>query len=270
MSDNNCKICNSPTQYAFNAKVLDKYSVGYYQCTICDFVQTENIYWLHEAYANPMNYSDTGIMLRNERSAKIATSLICLFFNKNVRILDYAGGYGVFTRMMRDIGFDCYWADPYTKNILARGFDSENTFKYGLVTTFESFEHFENPMYEIQKILKISKNIIFSTQLIPSPLPDVKNWWYYGTEHGQHIALYSKKTFDIIAKNFNVYYYNIDDFHVLSEKKINFIGRTFLKLRYSKQILYMLYYIFFSFIRPKTLADMYKLRVKYTEKVTNP
>ncbi len=39
--------------------------------------------------------------------------------------LDYAGGYGVFTRLMRDIGFDFYWHDPYTQNLFANGFEKD-------------------------------------------------------------------------------------------------------------------------------------------------
>ena len=128
---NNCKICTSETVKVFNTKILNKYYVDYFQCSFCNFVQTEKPYWLEESYQNPMNLTDTGIMLRNERSARIVTSVIFLFFNKSFKFLDYAGGYGVFTRIMRDKGFDFYWDDPYTKNVLSRGFEKKDnqTFK---------------------------------------------------------------------------------------------------------------------------------------------
>jgi hypothetical protein len=259
-TNNICKICNSTTKFVFNTKLLKKYDVNYYQCKNCDFVQTEKTYWLEEAYQNPINYTDTGIMLRNQRSSKIATSLIFLFFNKNEKFLDYAGGYGVFTRIMRDIGFDFYWHDPYTKNLLSRGFEQNQNEKYHLITTFECFEHFDNPILEIEKILKISKNVIFSTELVPVPLPKPEHWWYYGTEHGQHIALYSTKTLKIIAKKFGVNYYNISNLHVFSETKKGFFGTAFLKLKYSKHILYLLYFVFSLFMKSKTMDDMNNLK----------
>ena len=180
---NNCKICNSQTNKIFNTKILKKYDVDYFQCTTCNFVQTERAYWLEESYRNPMNLSDTGIILRNRRSSRIVTSIIFLFFNKNFKFLDYAGGYGVFTRIMRDKGFDFYWDDPYTKNVLSRGFEKKQNQKFDVVTTFESFEHFDNPLHEIEKIFEISKNVIFSTELIPTKLPHPDEWWYYGREH---------------------------------------------------------------------------------------
>jgi len=121
------------------------------------------------------------------------TILLALFFNKNGKFLDFAGGYGVFVRLMRDIGFDFVLYDKYTQNLFAKGFEYNPSHKIEAITTFESFEHFAKPMDEIESMLKISKNIIFSTELLPDPIPKPEDWWYYGLEHGQHISFYSKK-----------------------------------------------------------------------------
>lgn len=258
--NNNCKICNNKTVFVFNAKIINKYIINYCQCESCDFVQTEKTYWLEEAYQNPMNYSDTGIMYRNEKFSKITTSLIFLFFNTKGKFLDYAGGYGVFTRMMRDVGFDYYWNDPYTKNLLARGFEQKSNDSYELLTTFECFEHLDNPMEEIEKILTLSKNLIFSTELTPIPLPKPNDWWYYGLEHGQHIAFYSKKSLELIAKKFDVNYYNIGNLHLFSQNKIGVVGRNFLKFKYAKHLLYLMYFGFSPFMKSKTMADMNDLK----------
>ena len=57
---------------------------------------------------------------------------------------NYAGGYGIFTRMMRDIGFDFYWLDKYADNLLTNGFEYNKKIhkKIEAITSFESFEHF--------------------------------------------------------------------------------------------------------------------------------
>ncbi|MCB0742846.1 MAG: methyltransferase domain-containing protein [Ignavibacteriae bacterium] len=218
-----CRLCNSNCTQLFTAKVLSKYDVKYFSCPNCFLVQTEDPYWLEEAYANPINSTDIGLLNRNIEFAEKAKILIYFFFNKEGKFLDYAGGYGVFTRLMRDIGFDFYWQDPFTKNLFAKNFEyDESQSSIELVTTFESFEHFVNPIEEISKILKFSKNIIFSTNVIPKPIPKPNDWWYYGLEHGQHVSFYSKKTFKFIAKEFGLNFYSCSKtLHLFTDKKIN-------------------------------------------------
>jgi Zn ribbon nucleic-acid-binding protein len=258
----NCKICNQESKKIFNAKVLYKHNVSYFQCVNCGFAQTETPFWLNEAYESSMNISDTGVMFRSERLSKITTSLICLFFNKKGIFLDYAGGLGVFTRQMRDIGFDYYWNDPFTKNELARGFEGGLNQKYEAVTTFESFEHFENHLEELEKILKLTDTIILTTDLISNPAPAHSKWWYYGSEHGQHIAFHSIKSFKTMAKLYNLNYHNAMNVHILTKKKIGFFGTQFLKFKYAKHCLYLGCFLFSPFLKSKAIDDMNSFYVK--------
>ena len=257
-----CKICQNLSQKIFTAKLLYKYDVDYYQCTKCGFGQTEKPYWLEEAYISSMNLSDTGVMYRSERMSKIVTTLIWLFFNKKAAFLDYAGGFGVFTRQMRDIGFDYFWQDPYTKNEIARGFEGDLNKKYEVVTTFESFEHFENPIEEVAKILKLSDTIILTTDLIARPAPANSQWWYYGSEHGQHIAFHSTDSFKFMATKFGLKYHNAMNVHILTKRQIGFLGTQFLKFKYAKHLLYLGFFFINPFIKTKSLDDMNSFYVK--------
>lgn len=216
-----CKICGTDNQACFSDKILGKYNINYYHCSHCDFVQTEEPFWFDEAYARPINLSDTGYMVRNLFYAERLTILLYLLFGENGKYLDYAGGYGVFVRVMRDIGFDFYWDDKYTKNMFAAGFEWDQTSRVDAVTLFEVFEHFVEPMNEIEKSLKISDTIIFSTDLHPSPVPQPRDWWYYGLDHGQHIAFYSTKTFKYIAEQLQLNYLNLKSLHVLSRNELS-------------------------------------------------
>lgn len=258
----NCKICGEETHVIFNAKVLYKYDVDYFQCNTCGFGQTEQPYWLEEAYLSPINLSDTGVMYRSERMTKIVTSLICLFLNKKGKFLDYAGGLGVFTRAMRDIGFDYYWQDPYTKNELARGFEGSLDTKYEAVTTFESFEHFEFPCEELEKILALTDTIILTTDLISQPAAKHADWWYYCSEHGQHVAFHSKNSFKAMAKKYGLQYHNMMNVHILTKRKIGFFGTQFLKFKYAKHLLYLGYYFFNPFLKTKAIDDMNSFYLK--------
>ena len=218
-----CRICSDSVSEVFSALLLKKYSVKYFQCPKCGYLQTEEPFWLEEAYQTSINYSDTGMMMRSLWHKNIAATLIYFLFNKKGQFLDYGGGYGVFVRLMRDIGFDYYWQDKYTKNMFAEGFESKGMInnQVELLTCFEAFEHFVEPTRELEKLLKISRNILLSTELYPEPIPRPDQWWYYGAEHGQHIGFYQKETFQYLADKFSLYFYtNGQNIHLLTEKRL--------------------------------------------------
>ena len=218
-----CKICNSNVQPAFTSKILKKYDVVYFTCNNCGLLFTENPIWLEEAYSRPINISDTGLLDRNLYFSQVLSVIIYFAFNKDAQFLDYAGGYGIFTRLMRDIGFDFLWKDPHTQNLLANGFEynGDSNLKFELITAFEVFEHLTDPKTEIEKMLEITDSIILSTELLPVEVPDPKNWWYFGFEHGQHITFFSEKTFIYLSKKYNLNYYYIDGIILLTKRKLN-------------------------------------------------
>lgn len=217
----NCHICNTETRQLFTAKILSKYEVAYVECPSCRFVQTEDPYWFAEAYKNAINLTDTGLLARNLEFLPIVSSLLYTLFQGKGKYVDYAGGYGVFTRLMRDVGFDYYWVDPYCDNIHAKGFEWHGTEKATALSIFETFEHFRNPMAEVTSLFEKSDTIILSTTCIPSPAPKPGTWWYYGLEHGQHLALYRPETFEYIAKQHGAIYRRYKTIHLLSKVSIS-------------------------------------------------
>ncbi|WP_170190187.1 glycosyltransferase, partial [Geitlerinema sp. P-1104] len=219
-----CHICHS-TSIPFAAHtVLNKYKIQYFQCSNCGFVQTEEPYWLDEAYSSAIANSDVGLVTRNLGLAQVAQHIILKHFDHNKPFLDYGAGYGLFVRLMRDAGFDFYWHDKYAENLLAKGFDAtddENKREFELVTAFELFEHFTNPLEEIDAILSFSKNILFSTELLPQNNPRPGDWWYYAPLEGQHISIYTRKALEIIAQTRDLNLYsNGKSVHLLTEKTL--------------------------------------------------
>ena len=177
-----CRICKSSTEKLFSTIILQKFSVEYFQCPHCGYVQTEFPFWLKEAYSRPINDVDTGLMMRSYWHRKVASTLIYILFNQRGKFLDYGAGYGVFVRLMRDIGFNFYWQDEHSENLFAKGLEFRKSEKYPveLLTCFEAFEHFVEPAIELANLLNISENILLSTELIPNPIPSPTEWWYYG------------------------------------------------------------------------------------------
>ncbi|MGL5061722.1 MAG: methyltransferase domain-containing protein, partial [Microcoleus sp.] len=203
--------------------VLKKYQVQYFQCSHCGFVQTESPYWLQEAYSEAIASSDVGMLSRSTMFSNVTNNLIFNLFDRAAKFLDWGGGYGVFVRMMRDLGYDFYWHDKYCKNIFAGGFAAEenSSNSYELVTAFEVFEHFVNPQEEIEQLFRFSRNILFSTKLLPVNNPKPGEWWYYALDEGQHVSIYTAKALAILAQKFNLNFYsNGDSLHLFTAKEI--------------------------------------------------
>ncbi len=219
----NCKICGSISHDFANGKIINKYSIKYYQCEHCGFIQTEEPYWLEEAYEQVINDSDIGAVSRNIVNATICRAVIHAFFNPEARFVDFGGGYGMFVRLMRDYGFDFYRVDKYCQNLFAKGFDLEEPIgdQLELLTAFEVFEHFSNPSANFVELLKMSSNILCSTELIPALNPKPEEWWYYGLDHGQHVSFYTVQSLRHLADSNGLNLYtNNRNFHMFSQKKV--------------------------------------------------
>lgn len=217
----NCKICSHVTRKIFSSILMNKYKINYFYCNNCGFLSTEEPYWLDEVYANPISKFDTGHIIRNIRLADQMTTLLSIFFDAKGRFVDYAGGNGILVRIMRDIGFDYYWNDKYAQNLYSSRFEWDiNSAKLEVeaVTIFESFEHFVEPMQELKQLLSISKNIIFTTELLPNPIPLPNEWWYYTLERGGHISFYSEKTLKYIATQNGLHYFHLNNLHIFTKK----------------------------------------------------
>ena len=220
----NCKICNSPTSSMSQALILGKFSVEFFHCCRCGFVQTESPYWLQEAYSEAIATSDVGLVGRNISLSKTTHAIISTMFDRDGKFLDWGGGYGLFVRLMRNEGFDFFRYDKYCPNIFASGLDidlEEKNPDFELITAFEVFEHLGNPMDELKNMLNASKTILFSTLLVPDNPPPLDKWWYYSLETGQHVSFYSLKSLQIMAREFRLNLYsNGSGLHMLTVKRI--------------------------------------------------
>jgi hypothetical protein len=216
-----CKICSSLVTPFGRAIVLQKYQVEYFRCNHCGFIQTEKPFWLSESYSESIALSDIGLIGRNIKFSNITAVIISAFFDSRSQFLDYGGGNGMFVRLMRDKGFNFFWQDQYTVNQFARDFEFNSKAVYHLLTAFEVFEHLEDPISEVQKMLLYSDNILFSTNLIPPTHPLPGEWWYYAVDSGQHISFYTEQSLKELANKFNLHLYtNGKSLHLLTKKRI--------------------------------------------------
>lgn len=217
-TETRCRICGNGVNNLFTHSVLGKHEVQYFECPNCGYVQTQTPTWLAEAYAAPINVEDTGILARNLYIADMTSAVLMSLFGANGKYLDYAGGYGIMTRHMRDIGFDFSWQDNYTQNLLARGFEHVPGTKYSAVTALEVFEHMPEPMAEVSNLLSFADVIICSTELVPTPTPAPDDWVYYGFSHGQHVGIFRLAALQHLAEKLGMRVYsNGINLHVLAK-----------------------------------------------------
>lgn len=208
------KITGGETVHLFSAKVLGRYNVGYFQCKETGFIQTQEPYWLQEAYQSAIVSLDVGIALRNEQMAIVTERILARYFKEGKRFLDYGGGYGHFVRLMRDKGFNFFLFDEYAENFYARFFDIKNKEdllkgKFDVVTAFEVFEHLVDPFLTLKELLQYSDTILFSTELVPDQkFTSVADWWYFVPETGQHISFYSLASLQYLADKMQCYFYS--------------------------------------------------------------
>ena len=170
-----------------------KYECGYYYCGVCRFLQTEEPYWLDEAYSSAIAAADTGLVERNVAISKRLSTILFFLFERREGILHVAGGYGMLTRLMRDIGFDFYWSDKYCENLLVRGFeDWAGASPYTAVTAFEVLEHVPDPLRFVTESTGRSstRTMVFSSTLFEGAPPRPGTWWYYAFETGQHVSFF--------------------------------------------------------------------------------
>lgn len=199
-----CRVCGGLSRLAYRQRLLD-HDVGYFDCTDCGYFQTEQPYWLAQAYASAINDVDTGILWRNQLNVRRVIMTLCALGKMNGRVVDHAGGYGILVRLLRDAGVDARWRDKYCENLLARGFEADGS-KVGLLTAFEVFEHLEHPLAELEALLQQAPALLISTELVTQATPPRSDWWYLGPEHGQHIGFFRVSTLTYMAASLGCHF----------------------------------------------------------------
>ena len=215
-----CPICSEVMQPLFHKKMLGRYHVAYYRCPKCELLKTEEPYWLDEAYSNAIADTDVGLVARNVAMRANLPRILYFLFNPNGCFLDYAGGYGMLCRMMRDAGFDFYWQDKHCYNLLAKGCELPPILKnIEAVTAFEVLEHLSNPSTFVEEIFSKynPQALIITTTLYKGEPPD-QDWWYYSFETGQHISFFTRKSLSALCQRFGLFLYSIGGIHIFSKK----------------------------------------------------
>lgn len=218
-----CPLCGEASKVQFRAIVLRKYDVAYGLCEACGLLSTEPPYWLNEAYRSPIGVADTGLVARNLANAQIAASVCRLLGVARGRLVDVAGGYGLFTRLMRDQGFDCYTHDPFCANVHAAGFEPPVACHADAIFAFEAIEHIRTPLEFLDNAFRTygCRTALVSTQTFSGATPS-QAWWYYSFDAGQHIMLYQPRSLAVLAEKLRCRCYPLSAaYHLITDRTLH-------------------------------------------------
>lgn len=217
-----CPLCASSSTIQFRACVLRKHDVTYCLCDSCGLLATEPPYWLDEAYRSPIGVVDTGLVARNLVNAKIAATVCRVLGVARGTFVDVAGGYGLFTRLMRDRGFNCYTHDPFCVNVHAAGFEAPEACSADAIFAFEALEHIRQPTTFLEDAFRDygCRTALVSTQTF-SGAPPPQTWWYYSFDAGQHIMLYQPRSLSVLAEKVGCRCYSLSAaYHLITDRTL--------------------------------------------------
>lgn len=237
--DQACQICRASVQNFGSARLFGDLDVRYFQCRECGFVQTERPHWLARAYSSAITKQDLGMVARNLEFADRTETVVRLCQDPDGSFLDFGGGYGLLVRLLRDRGLDFALHDPLCTNLFAGPavIESLSDTRFEMITAFELLEHLEHPVPTMRELFDHTDTVLVSTVLLPEPAPSPGTWFYFGTEHGQHISLFSDRSLRVLAELLGTELHsNGRNLHMFTRKRDGAIRRRIAMSRWGRRI----------------------------------
>jgi hypothetical protein len=210
-----CRLCDGELTLAFTGSVMGKHAVRYSRCNACLSLQTEQPFWLQEAYEKTnLANTDTGAAQRNLTNLAACFAIAKLF--KAYNVIDVGGGDGLLCRLLRDYDINCFVKDKYAAATYAQGYFDEDFENPDLLVAFEVLEHYPNPKSDLNDLFsRAPRFVLVSTEIYSN---QTRDWWYLAPETGQHVFFYSLKALEEISSRYG--------YHLVVAGRYIFFART--------------------------------------------
>ena len=203
-------------------------AVPYQRCQECGFIFTryfdtwsanqmaERIYNADYQLADP-EFAD----VRPNHFASLLSRWLAPM-RADIQVLDYGGGQGTLSALMRRQGFQFDSYDPYFAESPAP------EYRYDLVTSFEVVEHTPDPAGTFAAMLSYLKPdgaILFSTSLQPR---DVTSDWTYIAPRNGHISIHTARSLQHLAARAGMTVLSVKHAHAMFRRAADPVARLLL------------------------------------------
>ena len=195
-----CKICSSSTTILEDKKT----SKIYYKCPTCSYIALDKEFYIDETHEKS-HYDKHHNNLESLGYVKMFEDLVEEFVKPlHVEIntaLDFGCGEGEVLPIVLErnkISCDRYDLFYFPQKIY-------ETKKYDLIVSTEVFEHLENPLEMLKKLLLHLNNggyLLLMTAFHPDDDEKFLKWWYI--RDITHIGFFNLDTFEYLAKELNL------------------------------------------------------------------
>jgi len=209
-----CKICKQETYIIYD----EQFQIEYHRCKNCGFIYEDPAY--HISFNDEKKEYDThNNSIEDEGYVNMFKRFMESFehFVEKKNVLEYGSGpEPVFSEVLRRSGYDVTSYDPFylpDESYLDKTYD--------VITSTEVFEHFVEPIQEIEKLIGLlnKDGILAIMTQFPKDDAHFKNWWYRRDK--THISFYTVETFKWIAEQYGleVVYHNGKDYMIFKNTK---------------------------------------------------
>jgi len=209
-----CKICNSDCYLIYD----QQFEIDYHRCKSCGFIYEDPKF--HVSFNEELNeYKTHNNSIEDEGYVNMFKRFMEAFepFVDNKSLLEYGSGpEPVFSEVLRQSGYKVSSYDPF--------FLPDETYlekTYDVITSTEVFEHFVEPLAEIEKLVGLlnDNGVLAVMTQFPKDDEHFKSWWYRRDK--THISFYTIESFKEIAKKYNleIVYYNEKDYMIFKNTK---------------------------------------------------
>jgi len=213
---NKCKICHCNTSVIIDAKT----GKLYHKCLSCEYISLDEKSYI-DAGDEKKHYDKHHNNLESLGYVNMFEALVDEFVTphaKNIkRALDFGCGEGeVLPIVLERTGVTCdrydyfYFPDKVYKNKV-----------YDMVVSTEVFEHLTKPLDELKELLTHIKKdgyLLLMTAFHPANDEEFFKWWYI--RDITHIGFFTIKTFEYLAKKYNLKIINNNEKNIILFQKI--------------------------------------------------
>lgn len=199
MQETKCVICGSDTKVIYDPQIIVDYDV----CEQCGFIYKQKKHHLphNEEEKRYLRHENT---FENKAYVNMFKDMIEEFIEYlyiKRKVLDFGSGpIPVLKKLLQDMKYDVYDYDFfYNPN------EEYKDNKYQLIVSTEVVEHFSDPIKEFKHLVDLLEDggyLLITTYFRKMNDNQFLVWWY--RRDITHVSFYNMKTFEYLAKEFNL------------------------------------------------------------------